>query len=35
MYKDAAHLLELLMMEDVPYKSFLGVNLVLNNVTKI
>jgi len=34
-YKDAAHLLELLMMEDMPYKSFLGVNLVLNNVTKI
>jgi len=34
-YKDAAHLLELLIVEDIPYKSFLGVDLVLNNITKI
>jgi len=34
-YKDAAHLLELFIVEDIPYKSFPGVDLVLNNVTKI
>jgi len=34
-YKDTAHLLELLIVEDIPYKSFPGVNLVLDNITKI
>jgi len=34
-YKDAAHLPELLMVEDMLYKSFLGVDLVLDNITKI
>jgi len=34
-YKDVAHLLELFIVEDIAYQSFPGVNLVLNNVTKI